>query len=75
MNADNCADEFALAPGSYRDFLKQDFGWEDHFYLIGKSTPDKDWPYVLPGPADEWSGSTGGAGVRTQVLNILFGIE
>ena len=67
--------EFALAPDQYEDFLGHDFGWEDRFFLIGKSTPEKDWPYVLPGPADDWGGSIGYAGLRTHVLNIFFEVE
>jgi predicted alpha-1,2-mannosidase len=72
---DVCALEFALTPDRYADFLAEDFGWEDRFYLIGRSQPAKDFPYILPGPRDAWGGSAGGAGVRTQTLNILFGIE
>lgn len=45
---------FALAPDKYADFLNEDFGWEDRFFLIGQSTPEKDFPYALPGPADGW---------------------
>lgn len=66
--------DMALAPAGYQHFLDHDFGWEDRYYLIGFSTPQKDWPYVLPGPKDDWAGSGGLAGIRTQVLNILFGI-
>ncbi|MDR1723970.1 MAG: hypothetical protein LBR84_08570, partial [Tannerella sp.] len=46
---DNKASEFALAPDKYQDFLENDFGWEDRFYLIGKSSPETDFPYILPG--------------------------
>ncbi len=73
--ADNSAREFALAPQGYKDFIHKDFGWPDRFYLIGKSRPRQDWPYVLPGPADAWAGSGGLAGIRTQVLNILFDLK
>lgn len=73
--ADNSGSEFALAPSGYHDFLKEDFGWENKFYLIGFSTPQKDWPYVLPGPKDHWGGSNEWAGLRASVLNIVFGID
>ncbi|MEC3878151.1 GH92 family glycosyl hydrolase [Parapedobacter sp. 10938] len=73
--ADGSADEFALSGGDYAKFLDNDFGWEDRFYLIGKSTPKEDFPYVLPGPADAWGGSSGTAGRRTYVLNILFSMK
>ncbi len=72
---DDRAGEFALAPSGYRGFLQQDFGWEDRFYLVGRSSAERDWPYVLPGPADEWAGSGGLAGIRTQVLTVLFDVE
>ena len=70
--ADDSSNEFALAPQNYKAFIHQDFGWQDRFYLVGRSQADRDWPYVLPGPADAWAGSGGLAGTRTQVLNILF---
>lgn len=73
--ADNSADEFALAPGEYARFLEKDFGWEDKFYLVGFSGEKEDWPYVLPGPSDEWGGTSGTAGWRSHVLNILFGLD
>lgn len=69
---DRSANEFALGPNHYKDFLKKDFGWEDRYFIIGLSNPKKDWPYILPGPSDEWAGSGNIAGVRTQQLNILF---
>ncbi|WP_300604821.1 GH92 family glycosyl hydrolase [Niabella sp.] len=72
---DNSAAEFALAPGRYQDFLKEDFGWENRQYIIGQSDPKKDWPYVLPGPADAWGGTSPTAGIRTQVLNLLFDLK
>lgn len=66
---------FALAPDKYADFLNEDFGWEDRFFLIGQSTPEKDFPYALPGPADGWGGTSHTAGLRTHFLNILFRME
>jgi predicted alpha-1,2-mannosidase len=73
--SDNSAKEFALAPSGYKKFLKNDFGWEDKFYLINFSNPKRDWPYAIPGPQDKWGGSGGLAGWRTAVENILFGID
>jgi predicted alpha-1,2-mannosidase len=73
--SDHSDAEFALAPSDYRDFLEKDFGWENKFYLIGFSNPKTDWPYTLPGPSDIWGGSSGGAGWRAAVENILFGIN
>ena len=72
---DSSAAEFALAPDEYARFLEKDFGWEDKFYLIGFSREKKNWPYVLPGPSDQWGGTSGTAGWRSHVLNILFGLD
>jgi predicted alpha-1,2-mannosidase len=73
--ADNNAAEFALAPNDYKRFLEKDFGWEDRYFLIGKSDVKSDFPYVLPGPADVWGGTWSTAGWRSHTLNILFGVE
>lgn len=72
---DNTSKEMALGPAGYKDFLAQDFGWEDRFYLIGHNTAKKDWPYILPGPKDAWGGTSPTAGLRTHHANILFGLE
>lgn len=73
--ADNSASGMALAPGNYTHFLDHDFGWEDRFYLVGFSKPETDWPYAIPGPADGWGGTGETSGIRSQVLNILFGVR
>lgn len=44
--------EFALAPGEFGAYAG------DAVYVVGRSSPDKDWPYVHPGPADWWAGDT-----------------
>ena len=49
--SDNSSAEFALAPNEYDQFLENDFGWEDRYFLIGTSSLKRDWPYVLPAPA------------------------
>ncbi|MHC4229804.1 MAG: polysaccharide lyase family protein, partial [Planctomycetota bacterium] len=73
--SDNNPSEFALAPADYAKFLEKDFGWEDRYFLIGHSREEEDWPYIMPGPADSWGGTSGTAGRRTHVLNILFGLR
>lgn len=73
--ADNSPNELALAPNGYKDFLANDFGFEDRYFLIGNDTPEQSFPYVLPGPADEWGGTWSTAGWRTHDINILFGID
>lgn len=72
---DSSAAEFALAPSGFRDFVKNDFGFEDRFFLINYSKEEKDFPYVLPGPVDTWGGTWPTAGWRTHQANIYFGLE
>ncbi|MFV0506218.1 MAG: GH92 family glycosyl hydrolase [Bacteroidales bacterium] len=74
-HSDNSSKDLALGPNLYKDFLKNDFGYEDRYYLIGKSKPNKDMPYVLPGPSDTWGGTWGTSGWRTHDINILFGLD
>ena len=71
----NSSADFALGPSDYKKFLSKDFGFEDKYYLIGKSVATQDFPYVLPGPDDTWGGTWGNSGWRTHEVNILFGIK
>ncbi|MDQ7948201.1 MAG: GH92 family glycosyl hydrolase [Pedobacter sp.] len=73
--ADNTASGMALAPTEYKRFLEHDFGWEDRFYLVGYSKPEKEFPYVLPGPKDGWGGTAPTAGIRSHLATILFDLE
>ncbi|HVX44411.1 MAG TPA: polysaccharide lyase family protein, partial [Mycobacteriales bacterium] len=52
--ADGSDSEFALAPGSFAQYPST-FP-NDTTYTVGTSTPDKDWPYIQPGPNDAWAG-------------------
>jgi hypothetical protein len=61
--ADGSAAEFALAPGNYTEFS------DDGFFVVGHSDPKKDWPYVHPGPLDDWAGG------REHSFSIVFGIK
>jgi predicted alpha-1,2-mannosidase len=72
---DNSSAEFALSPSGYLDFVENNFGFEDEFFLINHSTVEKHFPYVLPGPVDTWGGTWSTAGWRTHEINILFGIR
>ena len=72
---DGRPDGFALAPDGYKAFIENDFGYEDTYFLVGKSSPEKDFPYVLPGPADTWGGTWSTAGWRTHCVTVLFGLE
>ena len=69
---DGSAAELALGPSGYRDFVTRDFGFEDEYFLVGKSDPKESFPYVIPGPEDAWAGSSGVSGWRTHQANILF---
>lgn len=62
----------ALAPDQYKRFLEADFGYEDRYFLIGKSNPGTEWPYAFPGPANEWGGTGHTAGIRSHFLQIFF---
>ena len=72
---DDRAAEFAMGPSDYNEFVTSDFGFEDRFYVVGHSSARQDIPYVLPGPKDEWAGSSIYAGDRTHDINILFGVD
>ncbi|WP_240312773.1 GH92 family glycosyl hydrolase [Flavihumibacter solisilvae] len=73
--ADNASKEFALAPDKFRNFVGQDFGYEDKFFLIGYSKERESFPYVLPGPVDTWGGTWPTSGWRTNQVNVLFGVQ
>ena len=72
---DHSSADLALGPSDYKKFLSKDFGYEDRYYLIGRSTEKSDFPYVLPGPDDTWGGTWGTSGWRTHEVNILFGVK
>ncbi len=38
----NSSAEFALAPNEFEQFIENDFGWEDRYFLIGHSSVKKD---------------------------------
>lgn len=70
----NNAKEFSLAPNEYKRFLEKDFGYEDRYFLLGRSQVNNDFPYILPGPADSWGGTGPTSGWRTHDVNVLFGL-
>lgn len=49
--ADGDDKEFALAPDKWSQYS------DDAYYIVGQSTPGRDWSYVQPGPQDAWAGS------------------
>ena len=50
-------------PKGFRQFKS------DGFFVVGESSPARDWPYVQPGPTDAWAGS------RAHTFTILFGVK
>lgn len=72
---DYSASEFALTPNAYNDFVANGFGGKDHYYVVGKSIPSKDWPYVLPGPKDGFAGYGYWAGLALHQLPIYFELD
>lgn len=65
---DKSAAEFALGPYDYRQYSKR-FGNDAVVYEIGKNQPQTDFPFVLPGPLDNWAGNT------SKQIVIRFGIK
>lgn len=53
---DGSGTEFALQPDGYARYGGEFPG--DVLFIVGKSLPGRDWPYIHPGPADAWAGST-----------------
>lgn len=72
---DSSASEFALTPNAYKDFVAQGFGGKDRYYVVGKSIPSEDWPYILPGPKDRFSGYGYWAGLALHRLPIYFELD
>jgi alpha-mannosidase len=60
---DNNNREFALAPNRYSEFR------EDGFFAVGRSEAGRDWPYVHPGPQDDWAGG------RPHTFSIMFSLK
>jgi len=65
---DKSAAEFVLGPSDYTSF-PQRFKNRTIVYEIGKSKPQTDFPFALPGPSDNWSGF-----ISRQIV-IRFGIK
>ena len=65
---DKSAAEFVLGPADYPSF-PQRFKNRAIVYEIGKSKPETDFPFALPGPSDTWSGF-----ISRQIV-IRFGIK
>lgn len=64
INADYA--EFAAA-GDYQAFTT--IFSKGVNYTIGTDTPDRDWPFIQPGPADSWAGS------KSASFKIVFNLK
>jgi len=58
--------EFAAA-GRYADYTK--LFANDVAYRVGRSKPETDWPYIQPGPTDDW------AGLKVHPFRVLFDVK
>ncbi len=67
--ADDQSTGMAMAPSDYKQFLANDFGSTDRFFMVGISKAEVDWPYILPGAKDVW------AGTRSHAIHALFSME
>ena len=65
---DGSAAEFALGPYSNTQYI-QAFGNRPVVYEIGVNKPGTDFPFALPGPSDNWGGSS------SKQIIIYFGIK
>ena len=65
---DKSAAEFALGPYNFEQYSKK-FGNNAVIYDIGKSKPETDFPFVLPGPSDSWAGNA------SKQIIIRFGVK
>lgn len=73
--ADGSYSEFALAPNGYAEFAPEGFGGANRYYVVGKSELEHDWPYILPGPKDDFAGYGYWAGLALHRLPIYFELD
>lgn len=66
---DGSASDFALYPDKYKNFLV-DYSGVKHF-AVGYSESLRNWPYVLPGPKDNWGGGGYWAGYHPRHFPII----
>ncbi len=71
---DHLHHEFALSEKNYQEFVPSGFGGEKHYYVVGRSKPGIDWPYVLPGSFDPFIGASFWAGYALCKLPVYFNI-
>ncbi len=72
---DGSYSELALSPDRYKEFVPEGFGGANNYYVIGESTPKNDFPYVLPGPLDDFVGYSYWPGRAMSILPVYFEIS
>ena len=60
--ADGNTSKYFLGPKDYRNYR------QPGCFVIGRSDPRRDWPYVQPGPSDEWGPS------EPQTFEVYFAV-
>ncbi len=69
------SNDFALAPNGYKEFVAE-FGGQKTIFNIGFSNPKKSWPFILPGPSDDWAGGGYWSGYYPRHFSrIVFGLS
>ena len=71
----NSCSEFALSPNNYKDFVPEGFGGANKYYVVGESSSEKDFPYLLPGPKDGFAGYGYWSGLALSKLPLFFEIS
>lgn len=74
-NFDNSISEFALSPNNFKDFVPKGFGSSRNYYVVGESSPSDNFPYVLPGPEDDFAGYGYWSGLALHQLPIYFELD
>ena len=71
---DGSYSEFALSPDNFKEFVPEGFGDASSYYVVGESTPQNDFPYILPGPYDGFAGYGYWSGIALSRLPVFFEI-
>lgn len=72
---DGSSAEFALDASRLDDFKKNDFFFEDHFFVIGHSDAKVDFPFLQAGINDAFVGGCGNSSTISPQTNIIFGVS
>lgn len=67
--------EFTWSLNEFAEFAPKGFGEANRYYVVGKSEPEHDWTYILPGPKDDFAGYGYWAGMALHRLSIYFQLD